>query len=379
MLILLACLIVAAYVLVEFVDSERGRAYLLDLGFRSRYEPVQREIGDRVVEALRGCRVDAESIKSERARAGNGSQEIVILRVAVPANASFIRLNSEIDRLVRSGGGMVRSCREGADGRTLTMEIGTRRTATHRCILKKDRRVAPAEERSSDPAEIALIVDDFGYFDNRLVRDFLSLDIDLTISVIPGLRYSERICREASDAGKEVLCHLPMEPERGAEDSGEIPLVRVDMSASEIKRLVRAALETVPGASGMNNHMGSKATADRRVSRAVLEVCRERGIFFIDSMTTPHSVIGEVARETGVASLANDMFLDNRAEETGANLEKLLSIALRRGRALAILHVRRESLAALRQFIERARGEDVRFVKVSAMVGGTAVAVLQGG
>lgn len=379
MLVVLVVVFVAVFALLHFLDSERGRVFLLDIGFESRFEQVQHDLGDRIGGALLVAGIGRDAIEVERQGAERETHDIVQYRATVPKDASFIRINSAIDRAVREGGGRVRSCREIQGGRSIEFEIGTRRAVTHRCVIRKDRRLAPAGLRRAGGPEIALIVDDFGYFFNRLVRGFLSLEIDFTISVIPGLRYSEKICGKAREAGKEALCHLPMEPETGSDDYGEIPLVRVGMETGEIKRVVRDALRSTPGVSGMNNHMGSRATTDRRVMKAVLDVCRDAGLYFIDSMTSPRSVVGEIARKEGVPSLGNDMFIDNRGEETRANMEKLLSIAARKGNALAIMHVRKDSLEDLRWFIGRAKREGVGFVTVSAMIERVTVAQIQGG
>lgn len=378
-LIVLAVLIIAVFALLRFLDSQRGRVFLLDIGFDGRYERVQRDLDDRITRAFLIAGIARDAIEVERRGEGEEPREIVRYRAAVPQDASLISINSAVDRAVRAGGGRVRSCREMQEGRGIEFEIGTKRVVTHRCVIRKDRRLTPADAGQAGGPQIALVVDDFGYFYNRLVRGFLSLEIDFTISVIPGLRYSEKICGKAVEAGKEILCHLPMEPERGSDDYGEIPLVRVDMESGEIERVVRDALRSTPGVSGMNNHMGSRATADRRVMKAVLGVCRDADLFFIDSMTSPRSVVGEVAREEGVPSLSNDMFIDNRDEETRANMEKLLSIAARKGNTLAIMHVRKDSLEDLRWFIGRAKREGVGFVTVSKMIERVTVAQIKGG
>jgi polysaccharide deacetylase 2 family uncharacterized protein YibQ len=378
-LVLLAVAVIAVFALLGFLDSQRGRVFLLDIGFDGRFEQVQRDLGDRITRALLIAGIGRDAIEVERQGAGEEPREIVRYRATVPQDASLISINSAIDREVRAGGGRVRSCREMQGGRGLEFEIGTRRAVTHRCAIRKGRGLARAGAGRDQGPEIALVVDDFGYFYNRLVRGFLSLEIDFTVSVIPGLRHSEKICRKAREAGKDVLCHLPMEPERGSNDYGEIPLVRVDMESDEIARVVRDALRSTPGVSGMNNHMGSRATADRRVMKAVLDVCRDADLFFIDSMTSPRSVVGEVAREEGVPSLSNDLFVDNRGEETRVNMEKLLSIAARKGNTLAIMHVRRDSLEDLRWFIGRAKREGVTFVKVSTMIERVTVAQVKGG
>src|SRR5690606_41144538 len=55
----------------------------------------------------------------------------------------------------------------------------------------------------------------------------------------------------------------------------------------------------LPHVSGVNNHMGSKATADPRVVSDVLRAVKEAGLFFLDSRTTADSVVAQVARELG--------------------------------------------------------------------------------
>ncbi|HEM46251.1 MAG TPA: divergent polysaccharide deacetylase family protein, partial [Alphaproteobacteria bacterium] len=268
---------------------------------------------------------------------------------------------------VAAAGGRVLDCRE-RGGNGLDVVVGTRRAATGRYEIRTGSAPARREpERRAGPA-VAIVVDDFGYRCDTLVDDFLSVPVPITVTVIPGLRHSERVCRKAAAAGKEILCHLPMEPEKGAADDGEIPLVRVDMKDREIREIVSRALETVPGAAGMNNHMGSRATADRGVMRAVLAECRERGLFFIDSMTSARSVVAETAAEMGVPTAGNDLFIDNRGDDERENLRKLISLAKRRGGAVGIMHVRRSSLEHLRWFVEEAARQGIRFETASGMI-----------
>ena len=204
---------------------------------------------------------------------------------------------------------------------------------------------------------------------NRLVREFLALEVPFTVSVIPGLKHSEKICRQAREAGKEVICHLPMEPEKDGSDQGDIPLVRTAMSGREIEKIVEKALESTPGVIGMNNHMGSKATADMRVMKSVMKVCRRKRLFFVDSYTTSKSVTAEAAEKAGVKTLRNDLFLDNRGEDVRENMRKIISIASRRGRVTAIMHVRRGNADHLRWLAEEAEREGVRIIRLSDMMG----------
>ncbi|MBN1165147.1 MAG: divergent polysaccharide deacetylase family protein, partial [Candidatus Krumholzibacteriota bacterium] len=291
-----------------------------------------------------------------------------VIRARVPAARSLIQVNAAITKEVESMGARVRAGVEKSGGRSLEMEIGTRRTVTHRCYFRRGGGKRAEEKRSAVGPVMAILVDDFGSFNNRLVKDFLALEASLTISVIPGLKYSGKICRQARDAGKEILCHLPMEPEGGGKEVGDIPLVRVAMKDKTIEDIVNKALRSTPGVVGMNNHQGSLATTDRRVMEAVLRVCRKRKLFFVDSKTTPRSVVVETALSLGVPSVGNDLFLDNRGEDTRENMKKLLSIAVRRGRVTGIMHVKQDSLEHLRWLIREAREQGVTLITISEMI-----------
>ncbi len=364
--VVLAILIALSIGAVRYIQSPAGEALLLDVGFGGKYEIVQRDLDGRIVHALLMAGVERKSVIIETKKAPGEDGRIAVVTASAPQDISLFEVNSLITEAIVAGGGRVRSCSESSGGRVIEMEIGTRRHTTHTCIVKKRRVQKPPVDR--EQPRLSIIVDDFGYFYNQLVRDFLSLDIPITVTVIPGLKHSKKICEAAAEAGKEILCHLPMEPERGSYDGGEIPLIRVEMSDKEIEKAVSGALETTPHVKGMNNHMGSRATADGRVMEAVLKVCKKHGLFFIDSMTTQRSAVREAARKVRVATLSNDLFIDNKGEDRRENMGKIISIARRKGYAVGIVHVKSGTLEDLEWMIGEAKRAGVKFVTISDML-----------
>lgn len=378
--VVLCILIVASFALYRYFKTEHGQVFLLDAGVGGRYEIVQRNMERRIVRVLKRHGVRSDRIVTTTEEQARSARATSVIHAETPPDASLVQINLAIVRAARAMGCRVISCREGKDGTIITMEIGTRRALTHKCVIKRGSERQHQARRAEPLAPaVAVCVDDFGFFDNTLVEEFLALDVPLTISVIPGLKHSERIARKAAEAGKDVLCHLPMEAEKEGWDSGEIPLIRTSMKAKEIEAAVVKALDTTPGAIGMNNHMGSRATADRALMRAVLQVCKTRGLFFFDSVTTPHSVARDVAREMGVAEAGNDLFADAVPAETRDNMQKLISIAARRGSAIGIVHVKKETLEDLRWMIDAAREEGVDFLTISEMIHRRALAAAEGG
>jgi polysaccharide deacetylase 2 family uncharacterized protein YibQ len=193
---------------------------------------------------------------------------------------------------------------------------------------------------------MAIIIDDAGY-DLAELEPFLELRIPLAVAVLPNLPHSGEAARRVKQAGKELLLHLPMEPE-GGEDPGPGALLTGE-SPAEIQRLLEAALETVPGASGVNNHMGSKATADVALMTTVLSAIGDQGLFFVDSRTTAATVGARVAAELGVPFLERDVFIDasHSDGEIAEAFASGIALAARQGTAILIGHVQNPGVLAI--------------------------------
>jgi polysaccharide deacetylase 2 family uncharacterized protein YibQ len=211
-------------------------------------------------------------------------------------------------------------------------------------------------------ALLAIVIDDVGYSLSGL-KEFLALPYPLAFSVLPDLPHSREAGRLIAAAGKELLVHLPMEP-AGGSDPGP-GAVLTSQSDDEILELLQRSLERLPQAVGLNNHMGSLATADRRVMGLVLGFLRDRGLFFLDSRTTADTLGPEIAARLGVRLLERDVFLDN--ESSPAYIEGALRHGLRtarlRGSAVLIGHVQSVELAGeLRRLLPQLPAEGARLV-----------------
>jgi len=169
---------------------------------------------------------------------------------------------------------------------------------------------AETGKQATEPRRIAVVIDDFGN-GMKGTEQMLGLPIKLTVAVMPFLRTTKKDAEDAHRLGHDVIVHMPMEPVRGKKSWLGPGAITTDLTDAEIRERVLAAIADVPHAIGMNNHMGSKATADKRVMKIVLETCKEKGLFFLDSRTSYRTVVPKVAREVGVVALHNDVFLDD--------------------------------------------------------------------
>jgi polysaccharide deacetylase 2 family uncharacterized protein YibQ len=167
-----------------------------------------------------------------------------------------------------------------------------------------------AEPLSSPKSILAIVIDDLGN-NMKGTEEIIKLPVKLTVAIMPFMPSTKEDAELASQYGHEVIVHLPMEPKKGKKSWLGPGAITTDLSDKEIRKRVEDAVKDVPHAVGMNHHMGSKATEDERVMKIVLEVCKENGLFYLDSKTTGKSVVGKLANELDVPFLENNFFFDD--------------------------------------------------------------------
>ncbi|HKI04449.1 MAG TPA: divergent polysaccharide deacetylase family protein [Thermoanaerobaculia bacterium] len=214
---------------------------------------------------------------------------------------------------------------------------------------------------------VALVIDDLGTSVEEL-RPLEGLGVPVTFSVLPYGDQTPAVVAELRQRGEEILLHLPMEPKNG-ENPGPGALL-AGMTDAELKEKTLAALKAVPGAVGVNNHMGSLLSTAEGPMTAVLRVLAGRGLFFLDSRTSAESVGYKVARELGIPAAERQVFLDGdpTPEAIATQFQRLLGLARAHGVAIAIGHPHPETLAALQREVPKARAEGYEFVPVSYLL-----------
>ncbi|MDF2721374.1 MAG: protein of unknown function YibQ [Paenibacillus sp.] len=228
-----------------------------------------------------------------------------------------------------------------------------------------------AEKEPPSAKRVAIVIDDFGN-DMSGTPEMMAAPIKLTVAIMPFLQSTKRDAEWAHRLGHDVIVHLPMEPLRGRKAWLGPGAIMTDLTDDEIRSRVEAAIDEVPYAVGINNHMGSKATADERVMRIVLEVCKKRGLFFLDSKTNYRSVVGKIGAELGVPVIKNELFLDDVA--SSAQILRQLQLAQKYANehetCVAIGHVGISGKKTAAVIHNSAPGmtKDIQFVRLSELV-----------
>ncbi|CDG15860.1 divergent polysaccharide deacetylase family protein [Xenorhabdus doucetiae] len=197
-------------------------------------------------------------------------------------------------------------------------------------------------------ARLAIVIDDVGYRvneDNKL----LQLPVAVSIAILPNSPHGRKIAEKAHQQGREILIHLPMAPL--SQQPLEKNTLHPAMSREEIARIIQDAIQKVPYAVGMNNHMGSAMTSNLKGMEKVMQVLSQSRLYFLDSVTIGNAQVTKAAMGTSVPVLRRNVFLDNiqTEAETRHQLSRAIALARRQGSAVAIGHPHPTTLRALQQ------------------------------
>lgn len=220
---------------------------------------------------------------------------------------------------------------------------------------------------NDDRPTITIIIDDLGY-NRRGMEESLALPVEVTLAILPHTPYSKKTAHAATEQERTIMLHVPMENERELK-LGPGGLYR-NMEEAELKETLKEGIESVPGISGINNHMGSLLTQDVEKMKWVMEVIQPMDLFFVDSLTSPNSVALAKANKFNLTTTIRDVFLDNVQEEKAIDRQfrRLLAIARKRGKALAIGHPYPSTMSYLSKRLAELDDDGIRLVSIAEYV-----------
>lgn len=217
--------------------------------------------------------------------------------------------------------------------------------------------------------QLAIIIDDLGNLRAAGER-VVALPGPVACAILPHTPHGAYLAARAASAGKEVLLHLPLQPVEGLLRTG-LGAIDIDSTRLQLARIVAADLASVPGAVGVNSHMGSLLTRHPgHMGWLMGELKARGGLFFVDSYTTAASVALPIAREFGVPATRRDVFLDSdpAPERIDAEFRRLKALARERGAAVAIGHPYESTLRFLEEAVPRLAAEGFDLVPVGHLV-----------
>ena len=217
--------------------------------------------------------------------------------------------------------------------------------------------------------KVAIVIDDCGA-DLASVRTLLDTGLPFSYAILPQKQYSSDVLELVRSRGRVAMLHLPMEPLDASAMSEGANTIRVAQTSGQKLALVRKHLGSLQGVVGVNNHQGSRATSDRATMQTVLGEMRSQGLFFLDSRTASSSVAKDMAREMGVPTARNDIFLDNSSdvETIRRQVYKALELADKNGSVIAICHARPNTARCWKKYAGEFKRTGVNFVSLTELL-----------
>jgi polysaccharide deacetylase 2 family uncharacterized protein YibQ len=333
------------------------------------FTTLVREVELALYESLRQLGVPQSEVKFRKVvhRSREGKHwDYADIEVQLRQGQSVARAEEVIFRSLKGVPGKVTWEVIQKSGSHLVGRITVQGMLTHRLNLSREEVQPQAQvQQPAKPPEpprprVAIVIDDLGY-DGRLARSFLALQEPLSFAVLPHGTFSKSIARQVHEAGRDVLLHLPMEPKGYPEVNAGEGVLLVAMNDGVLLERLRENLAAFPFIVGINNHMGSRFSADE---------IKQRGLFFVDSRTSAESRGYGLAVQMGIPAAERDVFLDNiqSPQAIGSELRRLAQLARLKGKAIGIAHPHEVTLEVLRQVLPQLHQEGIELVPVSQVL-----------
>jgi hypothetical protein len=248
----------------------------------------------------------------------------------------------------------------------LPQEAWYTRTPTVRTPLKHYTLNATPVTVPPQHSRIAIVLDDMGVVADLAEAAISALPREVTFSFLPYGEATASLAQLARLKGHEIMIHLPMEPESTA-NPGPHALLKGDTPVIIEEKLERQLKPLLPLAVGANNHMGSKFTSWAPGMETVLSLLEQKGLFFLDSVTTSQPASRRLKRQFSLPMLERQVFLDHYIEDARIMefLEKTVTIAKKRGYAIAIGHPHPATVRALTAWIPTLAGQNISLVPIT--------------
>ncbi len=207
--------------------------------------------------------------------------------------------------------------------------------------------------------KLAIIIDDVGTASQ--VKAIKSLRIPLTMSFLPPSKARPNTPKLAAKE-KFYMVHLPMEARNWSAE--EPKTLRVHDSQKVVLNRIKEIKKWFPKVHYINNHTGSKFTANETAMNRLIYALKKNSIYFIDSRTTAQTKAPKVLKNFGLKYVARDVFLDHHMDKPYVlkQIKQAIEVAKKHGTAIAIGHPHKNTLQALYESKKLLKDVDLVFI-----------------
>jgi len=287
------------------------------------------------------------------------------MKVQILPPLSFSSVEGNFRRSLSALGNTV-SVQSSQKSDSLRLEVKVLDRVTHQLTFFLS---IPSHLKAGLRPKIAIVIDDLGGED-KISQELLRWDFPVTFSILPFTPFSKTLAEEAHRKGKEVILHLPMEPHGYPQTRPGEGVLLEEMNERKLIAQLSKDIEAVPHITGVSNHMGSRLMEDPEKMKIVFAELKRRGLFFLDSRTTPQTIGLEVAQSVGLKATERSIFIDHSSteEDIKHQLEQLIQLSLSKGKAIGIGHPHPSTLKLIKEMIPKMKEKGIEVVPLSALM-----------
>ena len=303
--------------------------------------------------------------RSSLRRKGDFAWGESLFKIQLPRSLPFSSIEQNFNRSLSTLGRPV-SMKSSPLSEALHLEIRIQNRITHQLTFVYAK--TPTVRAALRP-KVAIVIDDLGG-ENHIAQEVLDLDASITFSILPFTPYSKIIAQQAHRKRKEIILHLPMEPHGYPKTKPGDGVLLCEMDEERLRQQLSKDIAAIPYIKGVSNHMGSRLMEDPEKLRVVLTELKKRGLFFLDSRTTPQTVGLQTAESIGLKAAERSLFIDHSQdpEDIREQLEKLTHLSLTTGKAIGIGHPYPSTLKAIKEMIPKMREKGIEIVPLSSVI-----------
>jgi polysaccharide deacetylase 2 family uncharacterized protein YibQ len=286
-------------------------------------------------------------------------------KIQLPRSLSFSTIEDHLRQSLSALGKPV-SIQSTQGSESLQLEVKVMGRTTHQLTFLYSRPLALKPELR---ARVAIVIDDLGG-EEHISEELLHWDLPITLSILPFTRRAKTLALEAHRRGREVILHLPMEPNGYPKIRPGEGVLLQEMDKERLLHQLSEDIEAVPYIKGVSSHMGSRLTEDPEKMEIILSELKRRGLYFLDSRTSPQAVGIKTARSLGLKAAERTIFLDNSSGEGDVKqkLEELTRLSLAKGKAIGIGHPHSSTIKSLKEMIPKMKERGIDIVPLSSMM-----------
>ena len=207
--------------------------------------------------------------------------------------------------------------------------------------------------------KLAIIIDDVTF--QSQVNKLNSVGYKINMSFLPPTKKHMNSAKIAQNI-ENYMIHLPLQASSSRFE--EENTLHIGDSIETIEQRILKLKELYPKATFINNHTGSRYTADDDSMDKLLKILKKHDLKFIDSRTTSKTVAKRYAKKHGVPFRSRNIFLDNKQEFNyiQGQLKKAIRIAKKNGSSIAIGHPHKMTIRVLKESKELLKDLNIVYV-----------------